>query len=386
MPDVFISYSRKDKEFARRLHDALADNGRDIWIDFEDIPLSADWWAEIRAGIEGSNVFIFIISPDSVASEVCAKEVGCGIELHKRMVPILHREVDANKVAPEVASLNWVFFRENDNFEGALTQLISTMDTDLEWLKAHTRLTVRAMEWERRNRNESLLLRGDDLAEAELLLIQADKQPPLTDLQREYIWHSRQSAVKRQRLIIGAITLGLVVAVILGVVAFMNFLRADREFQRAEAGAATAWAAVDIAQIERENARVAQTTAEAGQQIAWHAVGTAEASAIRAATAEALAYSLRDQAASRELAADAVIHLDKDPELSVLLAMQALKAAQTEEAEDALRQALNVVRPGNNAQISAASLEQLQTLAQNWVSRRLTNAECKKYLHQEACS
>jgi hypothetical protein len=358
MPDLFISYSRKDKEFARRLHDALADNGRDIWIDFEDIPLSADWWAEIRAGIEGSNVFVFIISPDSVLSEVCAKEVGCGVELHKRMVPILHREVEVSKVTPEVASLNWIFFRDNDDFDEALAQLINTMDTDLEWLKAHTRLTVRAMEWDRRNRNESLLLRGDDLAEAERLLIQADKQPPLTDRQREYIWHSRQSAIKRQRLIVGAITLGLVVAVVLGLVAFMNFLRANQEFHRAEANAATAWAAVDIA----------------------------EANAIRAATAETLAYTLRDQAISRELALDAIIYLNQDPELSVLLAMQAYKTAPTTEAEIALRQSLSVLRPGTNVQINAATIEQLQTLAQNWVSRRLTAAECQKYLHQEACS
>ena len=61
MPDVFISYSRKDKVFVRHLHDALTANERDIWIDWEDIPLSADWWAEIRTGIEGSNIFVFIL-------------------------------------------------------------------------------------------------------------------------------------------------------------------------------------------------------------------------------------------------------------------------------------------------------------------------------------
>jgi len=50
MTDVFISYSRKDSDFMRRLHEALTKHQRDIWVDWEDIPLSADWWKEICAG------------------------------------------------------------------------------------------------------------------------------------------------------------------------------------------------------------------------------------------------------------------------------------------------------------------------------------------------
>ena len=39
MTDVFISYSRKDGDFARRLTNALTASGRDVWVDWEDIPL-----------------------------------------------------------------------------------------------------------------------------------------------------------------------------------------------------------------------------------------------------------------------------------------------------------------------------------------------------------
>ena len=40
----------------------------------------------------------------------------------------------------------WLFFREGDDFEPAFKELMRVMDTDLEWVKAHTRLTVRAVE------------------------------------------------------------------------------------------------------------------------------------------------------------------------------------------------------------------------------------------------
>ena len=45
MTDVFISYSRKDITFVRLLHDALKENGLETWIDWQDIPPSADWLA-----------------------------------------------------------------------------------------------------------------------------------------------------------------------------------------------------------------------------------------------------------------------------------------------------------------------------------------------------
>ena len=66
MADVFISYSRKDSDFVHRLHDRLAAEGKDVWIDWEDIPPVAEWFGEISAAIEGADTFIFVLSPESV--------------------------------------------------------------------------------------------------------------------------------------------------------------------------------------------------------------------------------------------------------------------------------------------------------------------------------
>ena len=48
---VMISYSRKDKAFTKALHDALTPDGREIWVDWDDIPPSADWLDEIHRGM-----------------------------------------------------------------------------------------------------------------------------------------------------------------------------------------------------------------------------------------------------------------------------------------------------------------------------------------------
>ena len=75
MSDVFISYSRRDIDFVRHLFDQLKARDREAWADWQDIPPTADWLAEIYSGIEAANTFLFVISPDSVASEICTLEI-----------------------------------------------------------------------------------------------------------------------------------------------------------------------------------------------------------------------------------------------------------------------------------------------------------------------
>lgn len=76
MTDVFVSYSRKDKPFVQRLHEAIVSKKREAWVDWEGIPLTADWWDEIQQAIEATDTLAFIISPDSVSSRVCNQELG----------------------------------------------------------------------------------------------------------------------------------------------------------------------------------------------------------------------------------------------------------------------------------------------------------------------
>ncbi|MEL6384071.1 MAG: TIR domain-containing protein, partial [Cyanobacteria bacterium J06626_18] len=129
--NVFISYSRRNKEFVQKLHAALESTGREIWVDWENIPVAVDWWQEIQVGIELADTFVFVLSPDSVASKVCRQEIKEAVRHNKRLVPIVCQDVDPAKVHPELARLNWIFLRSQDDFEKGFKGLLEALDQDL---------------------------------------------------------------------------------------------------------------------------------------------------------------------------------------------------------------------------------------------------------------
>ena len=135
MADVFISYSRRDKAFVQRFDEALKGRQRETWVDWEGIRPTEEFMRAIYAAIEGADTFVFVLSPDSIASEVCGLEIAHAAAHNKRMVPIVARDVNA-KAGPEpIAKLNWIFCREADDFETALCGFIEAIDTDLEWVR-----------------------------------------------------------------------------------------------------------------------------------------------------------------------------------------------------------------------------------------------------------
>lgn len=228
MSDVFISYSRKDAEFVRRLHVALAKADRNVWVDWEDIPPTAEWLREINSAIETANSFAFVITPDSVASAICMKEVAHAVTCNKRLIPLVHREVDSATVPAALAKLNWIFFRDSDAFESSVHALLAAIDTDLDWVRTHTRLLTRASEWESSGQEKSLVLRGHHLKEAEdWLAHEEEKEPAPAAIHTRYIFASRRAESKRQRIVLTSVTFGLVVSAILTVVAFYYFVIAE---------------------------------------------------------------------------------------------------------------------------------------------------------------
>src|SRR6266850_2018273 len=104
---VFISYSHKDIAFADRLEAALKVRGFEPLIDRAEIYAFEDWWKRIEALIARADTVVFVLSPDSAASDVARKEIAFAASLNKRFAPILLRPVSSTAVPEAVAKLNF---------------------------------------------------------------------------------------------------------------------------------------------------------------------------------------------------------------------------------------------------------------------------------------
>jgi hypothetical protein len=221
MASLFISYSRKDLEAARRLTEAFQGKELDFWIDWEGIPPTVDWWKEIEKGIEEADIFLFLLSPDSANSKICKREIEHAARNGKRLIPVVVRDINAEIAPAELGHLNWIFLRESDNFQPGFKKLITAIQTDYDWVQAHRQLQIKSLEWERNKQDESFLLRGKELEDAEIQLVEnSSKQPTPTDLQRLYVLKSRQSTDRQRRATTSIAVVGLIIVAALAVYGF----------------------------------------------------------------------------------------------------------------------------------------------------------------------
>ena len=275
MADVFISYARVDKDFVRKLHRGLEEINRDIWIDWEDIQPTAQWRKELYASIAAADNFLFIISPSSCASEMCREELAYAEANHKRLVPVVYRPVPHRDLPPALASIQWISFSDNP-FESAFHSLVEAIDTDLEWVREHTRLLVRAREWEARNRDASLLLRGKDLLDAQRWQSQAaERQPKPVELQTQFLFVSHEAQRRRQRFVLGGVTAALVLTAALAIFAIWEWRQATIERNQAVsrqlAAESTAGSATNLGTALRDAVAAAEAARTSEAEIALNA-------------------------------------------------------------------------------------------------------------------
>ncbi|MEM9120711.1 MAG: cache domain-containing protein, partial [Cyanobacteria bacterium P01_F01_bin.56] len=137
-----------------------------------------------------------------------------------------HRPVDTADLHPVLAAVQWIDFRQGEgDFNANFKELLRTLETDRAHLEAHTRLLVKALEWENKQRSDDVLLRGRELLWAERWsqeTVAYDKQPSMTAPQKEFIaasatFHDKnlQREARRRRLK-GWMQIGTAIAVLMG--------------------------------------------------------------------------------------------------------------------------------------------------------------------------
>ena len=185
---IFISYSRKDEDFAQDLLAGLEAAGFEPYLDTQNIAAGEDWEARLSGLIEAADTVVFILSPDAVVSQRCAWEVERTSDLQKRLLPVVWRAVEDDSVPQRLKQLNYIFFNRPHSFGVPLRVLANALRTDISWVREHTRIGESALRWNAKGRVDALLQRGEELAAAKgWLNAQPKYAPEPTLLHLEFI-------------------------------------------------------------------------------------------------------------------------------------------------------------------------------------------------------
>src|SRR6516162_8426251 len=107
---VFISYSRDDLDFADQLDAALNACGFECLIDRHGISGGEDWKRRLGNLIREADTVVFVLSPTSARSEICAWEVEEATRLGERILPVNCRPLEGASPPPRLRDLNYIFF------------------------------------------------------------------------------------------------------------------------------------------------------------------------------------------------------------------------------------------------------------------------------------
>ena len=129
---VFVSYAHEDSLVIDIIQSHLAAAGYDIWIDRELIAGGELWRARIVEAIENSDVFLLMLSSNSVKSKHVLQELNIADGENKPILPVL---IDAAEIPREMklqlAGLQAIMLEVNNfsNIDGlykSIHQLVGT--------------------------------------------------------------------------------------------------------------------------------------------------------------------------------------------------------------------------------------------------------------------
>lgn len=115
---TFLSYARANKDFALRLAKELKSEGFAVWLDQLDIPLGARWDVEVEKALIECEIFMIIITKDSIASENVLDEIGYAIDSGKRFLPVL---LEKTNIPLRLRRFQYVDFTSKSFDEGVET-------------------------------------------------------------------------------------------------------------------------------------------------------------------------------------------------------------------------------------------------------------------------
>ena len=95
---IFVSYSRRDADFAQQIDEYFQGSGCDIFTDVKDIRLGDVWNSTIEENISNCDIFVVIVTYGALHSSHVEREVLQAQKDNKKIIPCFFRNINPNKI------------------------------------------------------------------------------------------------------------------------------------------------------------------------------------------------------------------------------------------------------------------------------------------------
>ncbi len=123
--DVFLSYSRRDRDVMRYLRESLTVSGISVWSDESLEPGSKNWRAAVEHAIENARCVVAILSPDAKQSEWVGEELNYAKIQRVPIFTVLVRGDESSSVPLGLTGVQWVDMRTD--YDTALETILRAL-------------------------------------------------------------------------------------------------------------------------------------------------------------------------------------------------------------------------------------------------------------------
>jgi TIR domain len=141
MASIFLCWSFPDEVVATRLAGELRQVGHAVWLDppepdtyvvtrrtlAHDVPVGETFREPVLGAIREADVFLLLVSPDSVRSELCRDDLMVASRARQRIIPVIVRDVENSDLPVQVQGIGPLHLRHEDDFEGLVRWLVANV-------------------------------------------------------------------------------------------------------------------------------------------------------------------------------------------------------------------------------------------------------------------
>lgn len=114
--DIFISYARRDKDFAEALYESLTFDGLRVWMDSSSVSAGSEWEGQISKALQTSRIMFLVVSQSSMDSWQVLDEISVALKQGLTIVPIQIETLKGHTTyPPQLKKIQWINAKDDQS-------------------------------------------------------------------------------------------------------------------------------------------------------------------------------------------------------------------------------------------------------------------------------